>query len=407
MKTSRHHILFGFLMVCGQLVAVAQAPDPGVSPSSPIGTAGTTSGVAPTDSRYPLAEAHLFAPIWNSRIVYGESVLLKQDTDGGAITGTLFFEPASILRVRSSDGRIEYEQGMDYAVDAGYHRIVLTSGSRIPFITAAELYKKKSEKQAIAHKLGDAETYLLYAERGFPAKQVEVDYTPASRWNGYAPSFAGTALPNTLAKLRRGKGITIALTGDSISAGANASKTVPPYQPAFPVLLQRGLEQVYGGMVSLSNFAKGGATADYGLTNIGLVIGVKPDLVIIAYGMNDTAGKNPAGYQAKIKAMVEAVRAVSPETEFILVSSSLANPEWSWSQANQFSPYQKALRELTGPGIALADATALWTDLMKQKGYLDLTGNGINHPNDFGHRLYAQLLLALLVDPAATANKHR
>jgi hypothetical protein len=30
--------------------------------------------------------------------------------------------------------------------------------------------------------------------------------------------------------------------------------------------------------------------------------------------------------------------------------------------------------------------------------YYDVTGNGLNHPNDFGHRLYAQVVLAQLVD---------
>lgn len=29
-----------------------------------------------------------------------------------------------------------------------------------------------------------------------------------------------------------------------------------------------------------------------------------------------------------------------------------------------------------------------------------MTGNGVNHPCDYGHRLYAQAILALLVDPA-------
>jgi hypothetical protein len=28
----------------------------------------------------------------------------------------------------------------------------------------------------------------------------------------------------------------------------------------------------------------------------------------------------------------------------------------------------------------------------------DLTGNGLNHPNDFGHRLYAQGVLELILD---------
>ena len=44
--------------------------------------------------------------------------------------------------------------------------------------------------------------------------------------------------------------------------------------------------------------------------------------------------------------------------------------------------------------------TSVWGEMFKRKSFHDLTGNGINHPNDFGHRLYAQVILALLVKPA-------
>jgi len=36
--------------------------------------------------------------------------------------------------------------------------------------------------------------------------------------------------------------------------------------------------------------------------------------------------------------------------------------------------------------------------VMKRKRPYDLTGNGINHPNDFGHSLYSQAILSLLVE---------
>ena len=49
-----------------------------------------------------------------------------------------------------------------------------------------------------------------------------------------------------------------------------------------------------------------------------------------------------------------------------------------------------------GPGIALADMTSIWTEIVARKKYLDLTGNGLNHPNDFGHRLYAGVILATI-----------
>ena len=44
--------------------------------------------------------------------------------------------------------------------------------------------------------------------------------------------------------------------------------------------------------------------------------------------------------------------------------------------------------------------TSMWDALLKRKSFYDLTGNGVNHPNDFGHMVYAQTLLALLIEPA-------
>ena len=36
--------------------------------------------------------------------------------------------------------------------------------------------------------------------------------------------------------------------------------------------------------------------------------------------------------------------------------------------------------------------------MLKRKRDSDLTGNGVNHPSDFGHRVYASAILALLVE---------
>ena len=41
---------------------------------------------------------------------------------------------------------------------------------------------------------------------------------------------------------------------------------------------------------------------------------------------------------------------------------------------------------------------AVWELMLKNKHDLDLTGNGLNHPNDFGHRLYAQAILSVLTE---------
>jgi hypothetical protein len=57
-------------------------------------------------------------------------------------------------------------------------------------------------------------------------------------------------------------------------------------------------------------------------------------------------------------------------------------------------PYVLALRDFAGKRqVALADAAARWEHLSKEGlPYLTLLHNTINHPDDRGHRLFAEEL---------------
>jgi lysophospholipase L1-like esterase len=236
------------------------------------------------------------------------------------------------------------------------------------------------------HEYHDMQTLVTYA------------HAPGA-WAGPVPSFAGDQLPRTIQKLRDSQPLTIALLGDSISTGCNASgwANVAPFQPPYQDLLVLHLESVYGVKPTLKNFAVGGTDTAWGLANIGKVIDAQPDLVLLAFGMNDAAGRSAQSYQANIQAMLAAVSKVRPDTEFILVATMLGNKDWTTLRHERFPQYRDALAGLCRPGIALADMTSVWTELLKHKQDWDLTGNGVNHPNDFGHRVYAQVLSALLI----------
>jgi predicted O-linked N-acetylglucosamine transferase (SPINDLY family) len=110
------------------------------------------------------------------------------------------------------------------------------------------------------------------------------------------------------------------------------------------------------------------------------------------------SGRPAAQYRANMLAMIEATRRSVPEAEFILVAPMLGNADWVTLKQELFPQYRDALASLCGPGIALADMTIVWTTMLKHKKDRDLTGNGVNHPNDFGHRLYTQVISALLVE---------
>ena len=93
-----------------------------------------------------------------------------------------------------------------------------------------------------------------------------------------------------------------------------------------------------------------------------------------------------------------AASALAATATAILVAPMLGHGEWTATPREMFPKYRDELKKLADEGVALADVTAVWELMLKNKHDLDLTGNGLNHPNDFGHRLYAQAVLSVLHD---------
>ncbi|MGO8752115.1 MAG: SGNH/GDSL hydrolase family protein [Thermoguttaceae bacterium] len=339
-------------------------------------------------------------PFWLSDTMDGESVLFIQDRADSRPRASLLFPPTRILSVCNPSGNVTYQAGRDYVCKPGTNEIVLPPGSAISFKTPRDLRRPaRSQPYVLTHRDGNGEI-LFGGGHEYHDMQTVVSYEHApGAWAGLVPSFAGDRLPRTIRRLREKQPLTIALLGDSISTGCNASgwAKVAPFQPPFQDLLVLNLEAVYGARVTLKNYAVGGTDTAWGLANIGKVVQAQPDLVLLAFGMNDAGGRSAADYQANLRAMIDAVSKAKPDTEFILVATMLGNKDWTVLRQELFPRYRDALAKLCRPGIVMADLTTLWAELLKHKPYWDLTGNGVNHPNDFGHRIYAQALSALLI----------
>jgi acyl-CoA thioesterase I len=339
-------------------------------------------------------------PFWLSTTMEGESVLFLKDGAASIPKAALLFEPTRIISVCSSSGEITYEEGRDYVWQADTKEISLPPGSRIPFKTPQDLRRPaKSQPYSLMHRDGKGEI-LFGATHEYHDMQTLVSYAHRPKeWAGPVPTFAGDRLPHTMDKLLKKQPLTITLLGDSISTGCNASgwAKVAPFQPPYQDIFVQNLEKAYGSKITLKNFAVGGTDTAWGLANIGKVIDAKPDLVLLAFGMNDSGGRPAKEYHAYIQKMVDAVRKELPEAEFILVAPMLGNKDWITLHHELFPQYRDALSELCKPGIVLADMTSMWTELLRHKKDWDMTGNGVNHPNDFGHRVYAQTLSALLI----------
>lgn len=345
-------------------------------------------------------QPELLRPFWVGDTMEGESVLFIEAEQGGEARASVLFPITEVLSVKNSAGDITYQPGTDYIVTPNSREIVLPAGSRIPSFSPSQLRRPaKSQQYQLTHRDGNGEIYfggrLEYAEM-----QTCVTYRHAEGlWSDPLPKFDKTVLPKSINKLRSKSPLSIVVLGDSISAGANASGLFDsaPFQPPYPKLLEIDLASRTGSPVSVTNISVGGKDTAWGTTMTADTIAPQPDLVVIAFGMNDSAGRSAEEYQVNTKRIMENVRAERPECEFILVATMLGNRDWITLKHEAFPQYREKLLELSGPGIAVADLTSIWSGFLKVKQDWDQTGNGVNHPNDWGHRVYAQVIAELLI----------
>jgi len=340
-------------------------------------------------------------PFWAATTQVEPLFFIQQSADQRP-QAKLLFPTTTITRLTSADRTTTFEAGRDYTLgDDGV--VSLPEGSRIPFKTLEQLYPLMSSSEPkIRGRRGDDTRGILFGEGAFyHALQAEVTYEAKdARWEGPRPEFAGERLPRLAARLKAKQPVHILVCGDSISAGGNASKVTKasPGCPAFPELVAGALGRANQSEVTLTNVAVGGWTSDQGLKQAQDDRPAKvkqPDLVIIAFGMNDVGRRDVARYKKNVEGIISEVRKDAPDAEFLLVATMLGNKEW-FLPMDQFPIYRDALVELQGPGIAVADLTVMWDALQKRKSFYDLTGNGVNHPNDFGHLVYGQTIFATL-----------
>jgi lysophospholipase L1-like esterase len=289
-----------------------------------------------------------------------------------------------------------YAGGEDYTVEGRTLR--LPEKSAIPFLRHDELYHNVPGREPGAMKAADG-GFLAFSETAFfNDRQLAVTYEHAGTWDGPVPQPARDRLPRTFAKLEKSEPLKIAVFGDSISFGASASGAAarPPWMPRWSDLLADTLTRATGSRIDCINASLGGTRSDWGKrTAAGLVAHESPDLTILGFGMNDGSAKvPPEAFAGNLRAIMDTVRERNPNAEFLLLMSFQPNPKWR--PLEPMPAYLETMKGMEGPGVALADLWTMHGHLLRHKDYADMTGNHVNHPNDFLARVYAQVTLATL-----------
>lgn len=348
-----------------------------------------------------LPDLRLLEPAWRGGIVWRESSVLRAASADGPARARLARPARRILEVATADGGRVLDPGVAWRHEPGSRELILPLPAAVPPILDAERYLGENSPHSYRHRKGKPHEWLLYRPgRWFHDRDLEITYEPVpGADDGPAPVVCRGGLPRTRGRLAEGAPLLVGVSGDSISTGLDASETTgtPPFQPGWVDLVVAQLRVATPADVTHVNRAVAGWSVADGLADLDRLLEAAPDLVIVAYGMNDVGGRDPSLYRERTAAIVRGVKEKRPEADVLLVATMLGNDEWIHTPREMFARYRDELAGLVGEGVALVDLTAVWEEQLRAKEMFDLTGNGLNHPNDFGHRLYAQAVLEMLM----------
>ncbi len=357
------------------------------------------------------------SPIWSGGMMYHESVMyLENETHA-----RLLYTPAEVFAVRSYDYKTEYVRGMDWELDGDM--LIRLPGSRIPAISLNDYYPPDPEKingECFGCTMPE-HAYIRYGEwDAFQQYQIVISYRHNEVWPDEIPPCRKEQFANVFEKLSRGEEATVVFYGDSITTGANCTMLYDhaPYTPSFPYMVTCAIAEKYGYKVSLEadpylkptetplsgarvlhyiNTAVGGMDSIWGLENASeRVCTHQPDLLVLAFGMND-GGKTAEEFVSITADTVANIRKELPEVEICLIATML--PHWRVSgffrHQIEFEPVLMKYAK-TQSRLAVVPMTSVHKVLLKKKEYYSMTGNNVNHPNDFMGRVYAMAVLQTL-----------
>ncbi|MBQ2942763.1 MAG: SGNH/GDSL hydrolase family protein [Clostridia bacterium] len=337
-------------------------------------------------------------PFWEGDVVEDEACFVMEDEDGCVIPVSLLYKPDKVLKVTDYTLTVTYEEGKDYMVEDG--KIIIIPEGRIPVMKSKDFFlEEKVEGKSFMRRNGKflafAEWVLMYPY------QIAVTYEHSEKWERYIPESKGAVLTNFIKKLENREPVKILVFGDSISAGANATSLKADMLPGLPMwdaLLVRELKKKYGyDDIEIVNTSVGGKASGWGVETVeDNAVRYNADLAIIGFGMNNSGTPLP-DFKKDIEDICKALRKGKSDTDIVLLATMVPNKLLAGFWGNQM--YQQyVLNEIAEDfdNMVVCNMTEYHKAMLETKKFEDMTGNNVNHPNDFLIRGYAQCLYKTL-----------
>ena len=351
-------------------------------------------------SKYDVAK--YTTPFWEGNIVYNEFVYPIMNEENILAPFELMYYADEIVSVRDHTLEHTYVEGIDYILSEG--KLVVLPNGNIRVKMQEDIHQKSNPNNypiTYMYPHLDGEGFEYWNDQDIHNRMLVVTYIHNDKWDMIVPQSAADKLTKTMEKLENGEPLSIVFTGDSNAVGFNSSRIMAtkPYADGYTIMAVKALREKYSGNIKFANTAVGGSNASFTEEQLEAdILRYNPDLVVIAFGMNDAQMHTVQQYKDNINGRIEYIKRNLPDCEILLVTTMLANP-WVFD-AETYKEFASALYDVEQQwdGVGLCDPQALQLSLMETKGkeFLCFMGDNLVHPNDYGMRIIAQCVIAAL-----------
>ena len=396
---------------------------------------GTEISVPPAEILEVKAEKYDRLPLFDENRTWNSEMPLIQTRSTEGIAANFALDPASVVvRAGNTPDSEVFELDKDYKIqsmwcaigrtpesriredqpvwiDYRYGKmrldsIVLTPSGRLelrpgtPEIIMPEPPPLAEGEKRLGNLWIKARQEKLWPVQYFPV--VETEYPEPPKVAGQ--TVAENLLPKTMSKLNGGEKLRIIAWGDSVTVGTY----LPDYEKNRwqEQFVKRLRERFPNADIELTTEAWGGRGSIHYLTEPSgseynfqeRIVDPRPDLVIMEF-VND-AGLEGDALDRQYGKILDAFRQVG--AEWIIMTPHYVRPDWMGLGTEVLidddpRAYTQSVREFAEKnGIAVAEGAKRYGHLWRQGiPYSTLMVNGINHPNTFGMKLFADALMEL------------